>query len=373
MVLIPIGLRVSHSSMTERSNTGGAITRRRFILDGTVSAGAFFLFAQPIVFGKEDKAPKHTGEVLVHRPGPGFVRRDVHFTSAGAEISAWFYEPKSQQPWPLVIMAHGYSATRYMVTDKYAEIFCSKGIAVLLYDHRGFGDSGGEPRHQINTWIQTRGYLDALTYVRKLPEVDRKNIALWGDSLSSGEALVAASIDANVAALVMQTPALGAALPPPDPDGSVFNTFRQIVLSGDVEANSPNELEGPMPVVSDDPIRRPCALQPLTAYRWFIEYGGRPGAKWVNEITRARPKTAAPWHPGICAPHVNCPSIFLVSPEDEMPGAVPAVTRFVCDKIPAPTEWVDITGGHFGLLYYPGPEFEQATSVQADFLMKHLF
>jgi len=33
-------------------------------------------------------------------------------------------------------MAHGFSATRAMTTDKYAEAFCSAGFAVLLYDHR---------------------------------------------------------------------------------------------------------------------------------------------------------------------------------------------------------------------------------------------
>jgi hypothetical protein len=38
-------------------------------------------------------------------------------------------------------MAHGFSATRHMTADKYAEVFHAAGLAVLLYDHRGFGDS----------------------------------------------------------------------------------------------------------------------------------------------------------------------------------------------------------------------------------------
>lgn len=49
-------------------------------------------------------------------------------------------------------MAHGYSATRRRMTaDNYAEVFQASGLAVLLYDHYGFGDSQGEPRLQINT------------------------------------------------------------------------------------------------------------------------------------------------------------------------------------------------------------------------------
>ena len=48
-------------------------------------------------------------------------------------------------------------------------------LAVLLFDHRGFGASGGEPRHEINPWSQARGYRDALNLVhsrgRDLPPV----------------------------------------------------------------------------------------------------------------------------------------------------------------------------------------------------------
>ncbi len=35
----------------------------------------------------------------------------------------------------------------------------------------------------------------------------------------------------------------------------------------------------------------PRAHQPLTAYRWFIGYGGRLATGWVNDLTRAQPKT----------------------------------------------------------------------------------
>src|SRR5215217_4127910 len=105
-------------------------------------------------------------------------------------------------PWPLVVMAHGFSATRHMSVDNYAEVFRAAGLAVLLYDHRGFGDSGGEPRRQINPWIQARGYRDAVSYGRNLEGVDGGRVAIWGDSFSGGVALAVAGIDERVAALV---------------------------------------------------------------------------------------------------------------------------------------------------------------------------
>ena len=48
-------------------------------------------------------------------------------------------------------MAYGFSATiTGMVADNYAEAFYDAGFAVLLYAHRNFGISGGEPRQEIN-------------------------------------------------------------------------------------------------------------------------------------------------------------------------------------------------------------------------------
>jgi len=79
---------------------------------------------------------------------------------------------------PAVIMAHGTSATIQMAAIEYARVFAKAGLAVLVYDHRGFGRSEGEPRLEINPWVQCRGYLDALTFAASLPEIDANRIAL---------------------------------------------------------------------------------------------------------------------------------------------------------------------------------------------------
>lgn len=213
------------------------------------------------------------GTYQLNLAGSDLLRTDVTFRSEGAELKGWLYKPPAPSPWPLLVMAHGFSATRRMTADRYAEVICASGLAVLLYDHRGFGVSGGEPRRQLNTWSQARGYRDAISFGESLEEIDLNRIALWGDSLSGGVALVVAAVDRRVAALVLQVPAIGAELPPADEDGSVYEALKEKVLSASGEL-SDEDVQGPMPVVSDDPIRRPSALQPLTAYKWFIEYGG---------------------------------------------------------------------------------------------------
>lgn len=300
------------------------------------------------------------------------MRSDIEFRSEGATLRGWLYSDRvSSNRRPAVVMAHGFSATRSMTADKYASALSEAGFTVLLYDHRNFGASDGEPRQQINPWLQARGYRDAISYLVTRKEVHPDGIAIWGDSLSGGVALVVAAVDKRVAALVAQVPACGPDLPPADPDGRRFQAIADTIVSGNVQA-SPAEIQGALPVVSDDQVRRPSALQPLTAYRWFIEYGGRLGTQWVNDVTRAQPRTPEPWHPGLCAAHVRCPALFVVSPLDEMRNAAPAVARDAFARLRGPKEWLDLEGGHFGLLYYPSDEFDRASSAQARFLATHL-
>lgn len=299
------------------------------------------------------------------------MRRDVTFESDGAELSGWFYSPDTPPPWPLIVMAHGFSATKQMVADKYAESFTEAGLAVLLYDHRGFGASGGEPRQQVNPWLQARGYRDAISFAASLDDVDPSRIALWGDSISSGAVLVVAGLDDRVAALVVQVPALGEDVPPDDPDGSLCESMKQMIRSDAVEP-AEDEIVGPMPVVWDDQDRRPSALKPETAFRWFTAYGNRLDTNWTNEVTLVRPKRSVQWYPALCATDVACPAMFVVSPEDEMPRSTPTVARDTYDRLAGPKEWVEIPGGHFGLLYYPSETFDQASSAQTRFLTEQL-
>jgi hypothetical protein len=302
-----------------------------------------------------------------------FDARAVEFTSEGATLRGQLLLPRGRTgPLAGVVMAHGFSATIPMVLDRFAEVICAGGLAVLLYDHRNLGSSDGQPRGQINLWVQARGFMDAIGFLASQPEVDAERIGLWGDSASAGVALCVTAVDARVKAIVVQCPSTGAASPGPDPDGSRFAAIRELLLHGDVSADPALTL-GPMPVVSFDPVREKPALMPLSAYRWFHEYGTRFGTGWANDITRASPRSEQPLSAVLCAPHISAAVQMIVSPQDEMPGSNPAVAREVFEALGSrEKEWRDIPGGHFGLLWHPGELFDRASAAQRDFLVAHL-
>jgi pimeloyl-ACP methyl ester carboxylesterase len=298
--------------------------------------------------------------------------RQIEFPSEGATLRGLLYLPGAREDvLPIVVMAHGTSATISMAVDKYAETFCRAGLAVLLYDHRNFGRSEGEPRQEINPWIQCRGYRDAINFVERLGEVDSDAIALWGDSYTGGQVVVVGAIDPRVKAVVAQGPVFGAEPPSVAPDSSAFETIKETFLHGDVRGSSETTI-GPIPVVSSDQAGAPSLLQPIQAFRWFIDYGGRPGSGWVNRVTRVLPPTRIPYNPVLCAPFLTVPTLLMVAPEDEMVHCNYAVAKQAYQLIPGPKEWYDIAGGHFGLLYYPGELFDEATRVQTEFFTRWL-
>lgn len=295
---------------------------------------------------------------------------EIEFPSEGAILRGLLFLPERQKMKPpIVIMAHGTSATVYMVADRYAEIFRRAGLAVLLYDHRNFGMSSGEPRQEINPWIQCRGYRDAINFAVKLHNVDSNRIGLWGDSYSGGQVIVVGALDKRVKAIVGQCPIFGEKSPVIQPDRETFEIFKEVFDKGDVRG-SPETTTGPLPVVSFDQAGTPSLLTPIQAFRWFIDYGGRHGTGWVNRVTRVIPDTPIPYHPGLCAPFIKTPTLLMVAPVDEMVHANYKVARQAFESIPGPKQWYDIAGGHFGLLYYPSDLFDEASQAQAEFFKK---
>ena len=292
----------------------------------------------------------------------------IEFPSEGAMLRGRLYGCGDTNA-PFLVMTHGTSATITMVVDKYAEAFCREGMNVLLYDHKNFGISDGEPRSEINPWTQGRGYRDAVKWLREAKGADK--VAIWGDSFAGMIALVAASLIPDLSAVVAQIPACGIELPPIEPSDENHEILRKTFGDGDISGTS-EHTTGPIPVVSADQLNAPSLLTPIQAFRWFTEHGGRFGSQWQNQATRVIPPTPVPFSAYLAAPYIEAPVLMMTGRNDEMVHCNPAVQQEVYEKISAPKELYEIDGGHFGLLWHPSALFDEASAKQTAFLQEVL-
>lgn len=89
--------------------------------------------------------------------------------------------------------------------DRFAVEFQNAGFNVLLYDHRGFGESGGR-RYDADPVKAQDDYMEAFDYAISLPEVDPERIVYWGTSFSGGVVINTAAIDHRIKAVIAQVP-----------------------------------------------------------------------------------------------------------------------------------------------------------------------
>ena len=77
---------------------------------------------------------------------------------------------------------------------------------MLLFDYRGFGDSGGGPRQVINIKRQQRGLRGGDSGRARPHGIDPDRIALFGSSFSGGHVVSVASRHPELAAAIAQVP-----------------------------------------------------------------------------------------------------------------------------------------------------------------------
>src|SRR4051812_49865324 len=133
-------------------------------------------------------------------------RQDLTFESGGEQCAAWLYTPTGGGPHPAVVLAHGFGGVRAARLWAFAERFAAAGVAALVFDYRGFGGSGGEPRQLLSVRRQLDDWRAAVAYARGLDGVDPDRVAVWGTSFSGGHVTVIAAEDQRVAAAISQGP-----------------------------------------------------------------------------------------------------------------------------------------------------------------------
>ena len=315
-----------------------------------------------------EKARHPRQEKETHRFG---TRQDVAFEVRATSLSAWLYLPKAHSaPVPCIVMSHGLGATKNAGLEPYAIRFQEAGFAVLAFDYRHLGGSGGEPRQLVWIPYQLEDMSAAVEYARGLKEVDPARIALWGTSLSSGHVIVTAAKDDRISCVSAQCPLLDgietglAALKREGVRTSIARAFRMIPhgqrdLVRSWFGLSPHKI----PLVG-----KPDSIAVLADLDAWDALEKLTPDDFVNEVCARILIRMDKYRPVGSVSKVHCPVLLQVS-DDEISFQMNAI-RKVEERLGDLAEVVHYPTGHFGI--YLGSNFEKCVSDQLEFFTKHL-
>lgn len=105
-------------------------------------------------------------------------------------------------------MGGGWCYVKELAQPRFAEVFAEMGLAALIFDYRGFGGSGGEPRLHIDPWSQIEDYRSALSFLERREDIDAARLAAWGISYSGGHVLILGALDPRVRAVCSVVPVI---------------------------------------------------------------------------------------------------------------------------------------------------------------------
>lgn len=91
---------------------------------------------------------------------------------------------------------------------RYHQAMTDAGFAVLVFDYRGFGDSGGD-RGRLSPAAQLEDLTNAVTYLTTRDEVDADAVGVFGSGgTGGGNAVLLAAADRRIRAAVSQLPVM---------------------------------------------------------------------------------------------------------------------------------------------------------------------
>jgi len=309
--------------------------------------------------------PKAMGLTKQIGPEESPARRDVSFDVKGTSISAWLYLPEDlSQPVPCIIMGNGFGGTKDMLLDCYGVRYREAGFAVLIFDYRHFGESGGEPRQLVWIPYQLEDYSAAVEYARGLKEIDPSRIALWGTSASGGHVILVAARDKNVACVVAQCPGLD--------DRASRKTllkalgrghFLRLFLHGQRDmiryrlGLSPHKI----PIVG-----KPGTMAIFPIADAYDGYRRLASESFINEICARIILRSHGYKPAQHLQNVGCPVLIQICDNDSLAPISAEVEK----ELRTYAEVKRYPIGHFDI--YMGSNFEKSISDQLDFFERHL-
>ncbi len=156
--------------------------------------GLFWLFQRSLIYIPLGGAPPSVRGLF---PGAEDV---IVETDDGLRLGAWFFPSAGDSPGPAVIVFNGNAGNRGSRMEL-AEGFVQAGLAVLLFDYRGYGGNPGSPS-AAGLLLDARA---VERFVTSRADVDPARIVYFGESLGAAVAVALAS-EHPPASLVLRSP-----------------------------------------------------------------------------------------------------------------------------------------------------------------------
>lgn len=297
------------------------------------------------------------------------ARQNCEFqTEDGNTLRGWWYRGEGTGR-PVIVMAHGFSATKEMYLDDFGGYFADGGFDVLVYDNRSLGDSDGPRPAELDPWQQISDYRDAITWISGQEGIDSGRIGIWGSSYSGAHVLVVAALDRRVKCVVSQVPLV---------DG--LDNARRLIrsdlwpgLRAGFDADRAARLAG------DDPLTiqvtftesgdEPCALPTQDSHDFFFGPIRERATTWQNEVTLRSVEMFTEYLPAAFIDRISpTPLLMVVATGDVLTPCDLALGAY--ERAKEPKKLLTLPGGHFDA--YINESFATSAPVQLAWFQTHL-
>lgn len=280
------------------------------------------------------------------------------------EIHGELYLPEGSGPHPAITMSPGFGGTIHHGLQPFAEAFANAGFVVLLHDHRGFGDSDGEPRQDVDPWRQIADWRRAISFLEGLVEVDPKRIGLWGTSYAGGHAIMLGASDRRLRAIVAQVPTISGY------EQALRRIPGDMLLAVDEQLaqDDRDQLTGEpgyQVLVSTDP-----AVGAAYRSRDAVDFMLRPvpPGTWDNQVTIRSSRAARMYEPGAFVGRVSpTPLMFVIARDDRTTPTDLSLEAY--ERALEPKKLVLVPGGHYDIYL---SQSDAAISAAIDWFSTHL-
>jgi uncharacterized protein len=302
------------------------------------------------------------------------MRKNITFSADGNRLTGWLVTPdRAPGPHPLVILSFGFSGLKEMGLDKFADVFTEAGLGCLVYDHRNFGGSEGEPRREIDPWRQVADMRHAISFARSLDGIDPERIGLWGTSYAGGHIIAVSAIDKRVKCAVAQVPFISGfasttRLVPTyhiDRFRAALDADREARFRGEPPAYVPVALD-PEDQVKGEPYKLGLVDAREEGMTWLTAAGEAAG--YENSVTLASYDMFQAYEPGALIERVSpTPLLMIVGDHDEV--CVTDVQLAAYERAREPKRLELLKSGHYDVYWRA---FDPAAAAARDWFVQHL-